>query len=147
MVCTLTSPRISVKNCHESLETTVVVTVCLCSHMPICNRWHLLYVGYGCGMQFERLYILNHSVVAWFALLHYLGFQTTLLNLWNICGGGGVLVQPYVYANPQQMKVLKHLLYVGYGYGMQFVRFYSLNHNSTMVYTLTSPRISAKHCH
>ncbi len=31
-------------------------------------------------------------------------------------------------ANPQQKKVLKHLQFVGYGCGMQFERFFSLNH-------------------
>jgi hypothetical protein len=44
-----------------------------------------------------------------------------------VYGGNGVRVQSY--AHPQQMKVLKHLLYVGYGCGMQFERFYSLNHS------------------
>ena len=34
-------------------------------------------------------------------------------------------MQPY--AHPQLLKVLKHLLYVWYGCGMHFARFYSLN--------------------
>jgi hypothetical protein len=30
------------------------------------------------------------------------------------------------YAHPQPEKVLKNLIYVGHGHGMQFERFYSL---------------------
>jgi hypothetical protein len=42
--------------------------------------------------------------------------------------GNGVMVQPY-YAHPQQMKVLKHLVYVCHGCGMQFEKNYSLNYS------------------
>jgi hypothetical protein len=41
----------------------------------------LIYVSHRCGMQFERFYSLNQSVVAWFAYLHQVGFQPTLTNL------------------------------------------------------------------
>ena len=46
-------------------------------------------------MQFERLLSLNHGVVAWFAHLHDLGFQPTLKNPGNVCGGNTVSIQPY----------------------------------------------------
>ncbi len=59
-------------------------------------------------MQFERFYSLNHSVVAWFAYLHHLGFWPTFPNLGNVYGGNRVNVHPY--AHPQQLKVLKHLI-------------------------------------
>jgi hypothetical protein len=42
---------------------------------------HLIYVSHGHGMQFERFYSLNGSVVTWFAHLHQVGFQPTLTNL------------------------------------------------------------------
>jgi hypothetical protein len=42
---------------------------------------HLMYVWNYCGMQFERICSINHSVVTWFAHLHHLGFQPTLPNL------------------------------------------------------------------
>ena len=61
-------------------------------------------------MQFERCYSINHGLVAWFAHLHHLGFQSILTNLVILCGGNGVSVQPY--AHPQQLMVLKHLIYV-----------------------------------
>ena len=39
---------------------------------------HLIYVvWHGCGMQFERFYSLNDSVVGSFPHLHHLGFQQT----------------------------------------------------------------------
>jgi hypothetical protein len=43
----------------------------------------LTYVYHGHGMQFERFYSLNQSVVAWFAHLHEVGLQPTLTNLGN----------------------------------------------------------------
>jgi hypothetical protein len=42
---------------------------------------HLIYECHGCGMQFERFYSLNKSIVAWFAHLYHVGFQPTLTNL------------------------------------------------------------------
>jgi len=39
---------------------------------------HLIYVYHGHGMQFERFYSLNQSIVAWFAHLHKVGFWLTL---------------------------------------------------------------------
>jgi hypothetical protein len=56
-------------------------------------------------MQFERFYSLNHSLVAWFAHLHHLGFHPKLSQIWgnSVCGNNGVSVQPY--AHPQQVKM------------------------------------------
>ena len=88
---------------------------------------HLIYVWHGCGMQFERFYSLNDSVLGSFPHLHHVGFQQTLPNLGKplCCGGNGVSVLPYPH--PQLFKVFKHLIYVWHGCGMQFERFYSLN--------------------
>jgi len=49
-------------------------------HVIVLN--HIEYVEYGvshgCGMQFERFYSLNNSVVGSFSHLHHLGFQQNL---------------------------------------------------------------------
>jgi hypothetical protein len=84
---------------------------------------HLIYVWHGCGMQFERFYSLNDSVVGSFPRLQRLGFQPALPNL-----GKPLWWQRYdCAAHPQLFKVFKHLIYVWHRCGMQFERFYSLN--------------------
>jgi hypothetical protein len=83
---------------------------------------HLIYVWHGCGMQFERFYRLNDSVVGSFPHLHHLWFQRTFPNLGKPLQCNGVSVLPY--AHPQ---LFKHLIYVWHGCGMQFERFYRLN--------------------
>jgi hypothetical protein len=48
-------------------------------------------------------------------------------QIWgNICGGKSASVQPYDH--PQHLNVLKDHTHVRYGCGIQFERFYSLNH-------------------
>ena len=85
---------------------------------------YLIYEWHVCGMQFERFYSLNVSVVGSFPHLHHPWFQPALL--WGIlCGGNSVSVLPYPH--PQLFKVCKHLIYVWHVCGMQFERFYSLN--------------------
>jgi hypothetical protein len=42
---------------------------------------HLIYEWHRCGMQFERFYSLNNSVVGSFPHWHHLGFQQTFPNL------------------------------------------------------------------
>jgi len=55
-----------------------------------------------CGMQFERFYSLNDSIVYDFR---------ELSQIWGyLCGGNGMNVLPF--AHPQLFKVLKHLIYV-----------------------------------
>ena len=51
------------------------------------------------------------------------------LNSWgNICDGNGVSVHPYTH--PQHGKTSNHLICVSDGRGMQFERFYNLNHST-----------------
>jgi hypothetical protein len=89
---------------------------------------HLIHVSHGCGMQFERFYSLNNSVVVGsFPHLHHLGFQQTFPNLAKHLWCNGMSVLPY--AHPQLFKVFKHLIYVSHGCGMQFERFYSLKYS------------------
>jgi hypothetical protein len=70
----------------------------------------LKYVSHGCGMQFEKFYRINKSVVAWFAHLQNVGIQPTFSNLgkclwWQWC--------EYEAICPSTIeKVLKHLIYV-----------------------------------
>jgi len=71
---------------------------------------HLIYVSHGRGMQFERFYSLNDSVVGYFHT--YIIYEFSQLSqIWgNVCGGNGMNVLPY--AHPQLFKVFKHLIYV-----------------------------------
>jgi hypothetical protein len=76
---------------------------------PEPEKVHLTYVWHGHGMQFERFYTLNQSIVAWFAHLNEVGFHPFLTNLgkhlwWLQC--------ECEYAHPQSEKVLKYLIYV-----------------------------------
>ena len=56
---------------------------------------------FGCEMQFERFYSLNHSIVPWFAHLQQLaglGFSQEYSQTWaNFCGVNGVIVRPYTH--------------------------------------------------
>jgi hypothetical protein len=59
-------------------------------------------------MQFERLYSLNQSVVAWFAHLHQVGFQPTSQIWGSVRGGKNVNMKPYAHPLPE--NVLKQLI-------------------------------------
>jgi hypothetical protein len=74
-------------------------------------------------MQFERFYSL---VVAWFAHMHRFFFSTQLSQIWgSVSGENDKNVKSYAHEKPE--KVLKPLIYVCHGHGVQFERFYSLN--------------------
>ncbi len=128
MVCTLASGWISA-NFPKSGEASVVVTGWMWSHMPIhnlrrCSNTSYMYdMDMGCS--------LKGSTASTKARWH--GFQTCIILEFNqlsqIWGSvsGGINVSWKPYAHPQPEKVLKHLIYVWHGHGMQFERFYSLN--------------------
>ncbi len=69
--------------------------------------------------------IIKRSAIVCMPQSHKLSVNSTTLGM-NICYGKGVWV--HSYANPQQQKVPKHLVYVWLGYVIQFESFYSLNH-------------------
>jgi hypothetical protein len=51
---------------------------------------HSKFVSGGCGMQFERFYSLNHSVMESFAHLHYPDFSLESSQIWSYtCVGNG----------------------------------------------------------
>ena len=128
IISTLTSSRISV-NFPKSGETSVVVTVWVCCHMKIhnclrcSNTLYMYYIDVGCSLKGSTA-----SMIAYWDHFHtYIIWDFSKLSqIWgNLCGGNGVSVLSYPH--PQLFKVLKHLIYVWHGCGMQFERFYSLN--------------------
>jgi hypothetical protein len=87
IICTLTLPTISAKSPKlGGLFVLVMLWVCIIMIILHKNKRrcsNTFYVWHGCGMQFERFYNLNHSVVAWFAhlQLHHLWSQPSFPNL------------------------------------------------------------------
>ena len=84
------------ENFPKSGDTSVVVTVWVCCHMPIhnCLRWsNTIYVWHGCGMQFERFYSLNDSIVGSFPHWHHMisanspksGETSVVVTVWVCC--------------------------------------------------------------
>ena len=70
------------------------------------------------------------TIMGWHAFHTYIINKdfNQLYHIWEtVCCGNVVSVHPYDHT--QLEKVLKHLLYVCYGCGMQFERFYSLTHS------------------
>jgi hypothetical protein len=128
IISTFTSLMIS-DNFPKSGDTSVVVTVWMCCHMPIhnCLRWSNTYICMTwMWMQFGRFYRLSDSLVRSFPHYHHKSFQRTFTNLgkrmWCKC----MSVLPY--AHPQLFKLFEQLIFVWHGCGMQFERFFSLNH-------------------
>ncbi len=132
IISTLTSSRISV-NSPNSGETSVVVTVWLCCHMPIhnclrCSNTLYMYdVDVECSLKGSTA-----SMIGYWDHFHTYIIYTNLKELsqiWgNVSGGNGMNVLPY--AHTQLFKVFQHLIYVSHRCGMQFERFYSLNDSS-----------------
>ncbi len=90
-------------------------------HVPISSTnvlKHPLYVWKECGMQ----YTLNRNVVALFAHSITQNFSQLFSTWETVWGGNGVCGHPYAKLL-QQQKVLKHLIYVWHGCGIQFERF------------------------
>ncbi len=126
IISTLTSSRISA-NSPKSGETSVVVAVWVCCHMPIhnclkCSNTIYMYdIDVGCSLKGSTA----STIAYWdhFYIYIILDFSQVSQIWGNLCGGNGVSVLPYPH--PQLLKVFKHLIHVWHGYGMQFERFYS----------------------
>ena len=68
--------------------------------------------------------------MASFMHLHHPDFSQKSSHIWGYtCGGNGPYTCASIYAHPPQERVLIHILNVSDGCGMQFERFYSLNHS------------------
>jgi hypothetical protein len=120
--------RISV-NSPKSGETSVVVTVWVCFHIPIhnclrCSNTVYMYdINVRCSLKGSTA-----SAIAYCDSFHiYIIYDfSQLSHIWgNLCGGNSMNVLSY--AHPQLFKVFKHLIYVRHRCGMQFERFYPLN--------------------
>jgi hypothetical protein len=88
---------------------------------------HFIYIQYGFGMQSAGVCSLNHDTTTSFGLRLTPIYQKFCPHFHRY---NSVRVHPY--AHPQHMKVLKHFIYIQYGYGKQSVGVYSLIHDTTM---------------
>ena len=122
------------------------VTVQGCTHMPIQSIWmcsntsyahpeymnvlkHIIYLQYGCGMQFGTSCSLNHDTTT--------SFGSTLPHLHR---HNSLRFHPC--AHPQHMKVLKHFIYIYIGCWMQSAGACSLNHDTTTSFGSTLPQFN-----
>jgi hypothetical protein len=101
---------------------------------------HFIYIQYECRMQSTGVWSLNHYITTSLRLSPTLIFLNSTPDLHrHYC----IRVDPYAhvrvkpYAHPQQIKVLKHFIYVQYGCGMQSTGAWSLNHLITTSYRLS----------
>ncbi len=114
-----------------------------CKGAPICpskayedSQTHI-YIKHGSGMQAVSLvYCLNHDTTTSFGLC----LTQISQNLAPTCTDNCVRVCQY--AQPQHKKVLKLIIYIQYGCGMQSAVVYSLNHDTTISFRLHQTSIS-----
>ena len=125
MVCTLPSPRVSASS-PKSGEMSVVVTVWVCSHRPIHDKQK-------CSNTLNAYDWMWNT--AWKVLQpqpYHSGMVCTLpsprLSFSSPKSGEMSVVETIRYPLPLQLKELQHLTYACHGRGIQFERFYSLNH-------------------
>jgi hypothetical protein len=85
---------------------------------------HFIYDQNGGGKQSKVVNSLNHYIMASFPLDCHQNCQN--LTQLQLCS---ISVRVYSYAYIPQWKVLKHFIYVQYGYGKQSTVVYSLNNN------------------
>ena len=86
---------------------------------------HFVYIQYGCGIQSEASCSLNHDTTTSFGFGHTAIFQNLAPTPHRYYS---VRVNPY--ARSQHIKVLKHIVYIQYGCGMQSGASCSLNHDT-----------------
>ncbi len=87
---------------------------------------------YGCGKQFEVADSLKHDIITSFDSTSDPEPQNLSQVGWVYC----VRLLPYAFG--QHINVLKHFVYVQYGYGKQFEVADSLNHDSITSFDSTS---------
>ncbi len=103
---------------------------------------HLLYVWRVHGMQFERFYSLNQSVLAWFAHLHQVGFQPTFLNLGKCLWWVRCQCEAICPSSSWEDAITPHIgMPLTWDYVWKILQ--PQPKRSGMVWTLTSGRISA----
>ncbi len=86
---------------------------------------YFVYIQYGCGIQSEASCGLNHDTTMSFRFGHNPIFQNLAPTPHRYYS---VRVTPY--AHSQHIKVLKHIVYIQYGCGMQSEASCSLNHDT-----------------
>ena len=98
------------------------------AYVPHCHwkvkHLHSIYDQNGGGKQSKVVNSLNHYIMASFPLDCHQNCQN--LTQLQLCS---ISVRVYSYAYIPQWKVLKHFIYVQYGYGKQSTVVYSFNHN------------------
>ncbi len=105
---------------------------------PICpftayqGEKHFLYIQYGCGIQSGASCGLNHDTTISFGLGYTPNFQNLAPTPHRYYT---VRVNPY--AHSQHIKVLKHIVYIQYGCGMQSEASCSLNHDTPASFGFT----------
>jgi hypothetical protein len=87
----------------------------------------LLYIQYGCDMQLEGAYSLNHDTTTSFGLPFTPIFQN--LRSHHLHRYNSVRMHPC--ALPQHTKMDKHFIYIQYGCGIKLAGVSSLNHDTT----------------
>jgi hypothetical protein len=90
-------------------------------------------------MQSTGVWSLNHDITTSLGLSPTPIFLKPTLDLHRLNNVG-----VHSYAHPQHIKVLKHFVYIWYGYGMQFTRVWSLNHDITTALRLSPAPIFLK---
>jgi hypothetical protein len=90
---------------------------------------HCVYIqyGYGCGMHLMGVCSLNHDTTT--SLLGHTPFSQKFhphLHMYY-----SIRMNPYAYAHPQHLRVLKHFVYIQYGCGMHLMGVCSFNHDTT----------------
>jgi hypothetical protein len=97
---------------------------------------HFVYIQYGCGIHSERGCSLSH-------------FMTTSQRPNRALFFPKIHRHPEMYytirvhpnAHPQHIKVLKHFVYIWYGYEMLSTEVWSLNNDITTSYRLSPAQI------
>ncbi len=86
---------------------------------------YIVYIQYGCGIQSEASFSLNHDTTTLFGFRHTAIFQNLAPTPHRY---NSVRMSPY--AHSQHIEVLKHIICIQYGCGMQSEASCSLNHGT-----------------